>query len=387
MMKKISKLILVLAIAGAVAGVVVYVQRNHAAEEAAEAAAKPAPVRREPGVIHFERGEPQLSALRAEVARVEAMPTADPVNGRFVYDENATSRISSPLTGRVIGLHKGVGDRVSRGEALADIDAPDLANAEADQAKASSEELRKRLAYERARQLHDHEVIARKDLEAAEADYQQAQADTRRVAARLRNLQASGHQNGKFVLRAPISGVVVERRINPGQEVRPDLADPLFLISDVSSLWILVDVPERSLGNIHVGQTVGVETDAFPDQRFTATVERIGVAVDPVTRRVQVRCAVKNLDGKLKPEMFARVSFLADGERKGIRVPNSALVTEGIYVFVFVETRPGTFEKRKVGLALRGMEHSFVESGLAEGERVVVEGALLLNSEAAADAQ
>ncbi len=386
MMKSISKLILVLAIAGAVAGVVLYVQRNHAAEEAAEAA-KPAPVRREPGVIHFERGEPQLSALRSEVARMEAMPTADPVNGRFVYDENATSRISSPLTGRVISLHKGVGDRVSRGEALADIDAPDLANAEADQAKASSEELRKRLAYERARQLHEHEVIARKDLEAAEADYQQAQADTRRVAARLRNLQASGHQNGKFVLRAPIGGVVVERRINPGQEVRPDLVDPLFLISDVSSLWILVDVPERSLANIHVGQTVGVETDAYPEQRFTATVERIGVAVDPVTRRVQVRCAVKNLEGKLKPEMFARVAFLADGERKGIRVPNSALVTEGIYVFVFVETGPGTFVKRKVGLALRGMEHSFVESGLAEGERVVVEGALLLNSEAAADAQ
>jgi cobalt-zinc-cadmium efflux system membrane fusion protein len=385
MMKKISKLILVLAIAGGAAGVVLYAQRNHAEQEAAEA--KTSPVRHEPGVIHFEPGEPQLSALRSEVAKAEAMPAADPVNGRFVYDENMTSRVSSPLTGRIIGLHKGIGDRVSRGEALLDIDSPDLANAEADQAKAGSDELRKRLAFERARQLHDHEVIARKDLEAAEADYHQAQADTRRSAARLRNLQASGHQNGKFVLRAPIGGVVVERHVNPGQEVRPDLEDALFLISDISQLWILVDVPERSLGNIHVGQTVGVETDAYPEQRFTAVVERVGVAVDPVTRRVQIRCAVKNLDSKLKPEMFARVSFLADGERKGIRVPNSALVTEGIYVYVFVETKPGTFEKRKVGLAMRGMEHSFVESGLAEGERVVVEGALLLNSEAAADAQ
>ncbi len=385
MMKKISKLILALAIVGAAAGIVLYAQRNHAAQEAAEE--KPKAARREPGVVHFERGEPQLSALRAEAVKAEAMPAADPVNGRYVYDENATSRISSPLTGRVIGLRAGLGDRVSRGAALLEIDSPDLANAEADQAKASSDELRKRLAYERARQLHEHEVIARKDLESANADYQLAQADMRRATARLRNLQASGHQNGKFVLRAPISGVVIERNANPGQEVRPDLAAPLFLISDVSRLWILVDVPERSLANIHVGQTVGVETDAFPEQRFTATVERVGVVVDPVTRRVQVRCVAANPDSKLKPEMFARVSFLADGERKGIRVPNSALVTEGIYVYVFVETRPGTFEKRKVGLALRGMEYSFVESGLSEGDRVVVEGALLLNSEAAADAQ
>lgn len=386
MMKKISKLILALAVAGVAAGVVVYVQRSQAEHEAEENK-KVTRVRHDPGVVHFERGAPQLSALRAEAVKSEPMPTADPVNGRFVYDENATSRVSSPLTGRVIGLSAGVGDSVSRGQPLLEIDSPELATAEAELAKAASDEQRKKLAVERARQLHEHEVIARKELEFAEADYQQAQADARRTAARLRNLQASGHQNGKFVLRAPIAGTVVERHANPGQEIRPDLEAPLFLISDVSRLWILVDLPEHSLANVHVGQTVGVETDAFPEQRFTATVERIGVAVDPVTRRVQVRCAVKNTDGKLKPEMFARVSFLADGERKGIRVRNSALVTEGIYVYVFVEKQPGTFEKRKVGLALRGMDQSFVESGLAEGERVVVEGALLLNSEAAADAQ
>lgn len=384
-MKIISKLVLALAIAGSTAGIVVFAQRNHAEQEAA--AEKALPPRHEPGVVHFDGGEPQLAALRTATVRAEAMPAADPVNGRFVYDENATSRVSSPVPGRVIGLRAGIGDPVSRGATLMEIDSPELANAEADQSKAGSEEMRKRLAYERARQLHDHEVIARKELESAEAEYQEAQADTRRADARLRNLQASGHQNGRFVLRAPIGGIIVERNANPGQEVRPELGVPLFLISDISRLWILADVPERSLGNIHVGQTVGVETDAYPEQRFTATVERVGVAVDPVTRRVQVRCTVKNPDGRLKPEMFARISFLADGERKGIRVPNSALVTEGIYAFVYVERSPGTFEKRKVRLSQRGMEHSYVESGLSEGDRVVVEGALLLNSEAAADAQ
>ena len=233
--------------------------------------------------------------------------------------------------------------------------------------------------------LHEHEVIARKDFEAAETEYRQAQADVRRASLRMRNLQASGHENGRFQLRSAISGLVVERNANPGQEVRPDLQAPLFLVTDVSQLWVQVDVPEKTLSHVKIGQTVSVETDAWPNQHFSAKVERIGIAVDPVTRRVQVRCAINNRDLKLKPEMFARVSFLADEEHKGIRVPNTSLVTEGLYVHVFVEKIPGTFEKRKVSLALRGNDHSFIESGLAEGEKVVVEGALLLNSEAATD--
>lgn len=384
-MKKTTKLVLLLLIAVLAAGVVLYAQQRIATQEAAEE--KPKAAAHEPGVVRFMSGEPQLSAIRSEPVKLEPMPATEPVNGRFAYDENATSRITSPLAGRVIGLRAGIGDRIARGAALLEIDSPDLANAEADLAKAGSDEQRKKLAYERSRRLLEHEVIARKEFEIAEADYQQAQADTRRAGLRLRNLQASGHQNGRFVLRSPIDGIVVERHANPGQEVRPDLEAPLFLVSDVSRLWIMVDLPEKSLGSVHVGQTVGVETDAWPEERFSATVERIGVAVDAVTRRVQVRCAVKNAEGKLKPEMFARVAFLADGERAGIRVPNAALVTEGVYAHVFVEKSTGTFEKRKVGLALRGNDHSFVESGLAEGEQVVVEGALLLNSEVAADAR
>ena len=384
-MKTITKLVVLLTIVGAAVATVAIVENRSAKHEAE--LDKNKPQTHEPGVVHFDRGEPQLSAIRAEPVATEAMPAADPVNGRLVYDENVTSRISSPIAGRVIALRAGVGDQVSRGAALVEIDSPDLAMAEAELSKATSEEARKRLAFERSKNLYDNEVIARKEFESAEADYRLAQADTRRTSQRLRNLQSSGHENGKFLLRSPLAGVVVERNVNPGQEIRSDNQAPLFLVTNTTQLWVLVDVPEKSLSHVHIGQKVSLETDAWPNQLFNATVERIGVAVDPVTRRVQVRCSIKNADLKLKPEMFARVSFLANGEVKGIRVHNTSLVTEGIYVYVFVETEPGTFHKRQVKLALRGNDHSFVESGLAEGDRVVVEGALLLNSEAAADAQ
>jgi cobalt-zinc-cadmium efflux system membrane fusion protein len=102
---------------------------------------------------------------------------------------------------------------------------------------------------------------------------------------------------------------------------------------------------------------------------------------------VQVRCTVENADGRLRPEMFARVSFLSDNSRSAVAVPNTGLVIEGLNSYAFVEKSPGVFEKRQVGLAMRGRDLSYVESGLQAGERVVVEGALLLNAEMASHAR
>jgi cobalt-zinc-cadmium efflux system membrane fusion protein len=126
---------------------------------------------------------------------------------------------------------------------------------------------------------------------------------------------------------------------------------------------------------------VSVGVDAYPDEQFRGSIQRIGETVDPTTRRVQVRCAVANPERKLKPEMFARVTLLADENVRAGRVPNSALVTEGLYSFVFVEREPGVFEKRRVKLSVQDRDFSYVEAGLSPGERIVTAGPLLLNAE------
>ena len=141
-MKKHTKLLISIVFLLIAAATVFVVQRRSEMEEAA-ANSKQKVSTHQPGIVRFGAGEPQLSAIRSEQVSAEPIPTADPVNGRIVYDENATSRISSPLTGRVLRLQAGVGDPVKRGAALLEIDAPDLANAEADQQKAISEEMRK----------------------------------------------------------------------------------------------------------------------------------------------------------------------------------------------------------------------------------------------------
>jgi cobalt-zinc-cadmium efflux system membrane fusion protein len=354
------------------------------AVNSSHAEAPPAAVPREPGILRYAADAPQLAALKIQAAEELPVPLAEPLNGRIAYNESLTARVSSPIAGRIVSLRLQPGDPVKAGETLLALDSPELAQAVADLNKAKADETRKRLAFERARKLLDGEVLPRKDFESAEADLEQARAETQRAQLRLRNLVPSGGARENYVLRSPISGVVSERKANPGMEVRPDLPDPLYVITDPTRLWVMIDLPERNLSKVEPGRPVSVEVDAWPGERFTGSIEKVGETVDPATRRIQVRCSVPNPARRLKPEMYARVTLLADAKQRGLRVPNGALFTEGLYSYLFVEKSHGVFEKRRVSLRLQDRDYSYVGSGLNPGERVVTSGALLLNSELAA---
>lgn len=336
-------------------------------------------------MLRYSPGAPQLNYLRIQPVAEIPEPASEPLNGRITYDENRTSRVSSPVAGRVVKIDAQPGDQIKAGQALLWLDSPDLGSALADQRKADADLHLKNLAYQRAKTLFDGEVLAKKDLESADADLRQSQAEASRARARMHNLTAGNvtGQDGRFALRAPVAGVVAERQANPGTEVRPDNPVPLYVITDPSHLWASIDLPERDLGKVHVRQAVSVEVDAYPGKRFSGKVASIGTALDPVSRRVQVRCTLDNPEGALKPEMYARITPLAENGHNALQVPNTALITEGLYSFVFVETAPGALEKRRVALAGQGREQSVVSAGLKAGERVVTTGALLLNSELA----
>jgi len=337
---------------------------------------------RVPNEIRFPDGAPQLTALRTEAAVEAPLPLAEPLNGKIAYDEDVTARISSPIAGRITSLKAAAGDTVKAGQVLASLDAPDLAAALADTSKAQADEARKRLALERTQKLLDAEVIPRKDYESAAADYAQAQAETRRAGARLKNLSPMPGDGPGLALRSPMSGMVADRKANPATEVQPG-GEPLFVVSDLSRLWVLIDLPEHHLAKVKPGLPVSLTVEAYPGETFRAVVARVGQVVNADTRRIQVRCDMRNPDGKLRPEMYARVSLLTDEGKQAVRLPNGALVTEGLYSFIFVETAPRVFVKRKVQLSVQDREYSYVTSGVSKGERVVIGGALLLQSEMA----
>jgi cobalt-zinc-cadmium efflux system membrane fusion protein len=289
------------------------------------------------------------------------------------------------VLGRAVKVQAQLGDHVKAGQALLTIDSPDLGSAIADYRKANADLELKRKALERSQMLLEGGVIAHKEFESAQADMAQSQAEAERTKARLHNL-GTDHAalgNESFILKAPMAGMIVDRQINVGNEVRPDAANPLFTITNPDHLWAIIDLPERDLNKVSLEQQLSIKVDAFPEEEFHGKIQSIGTMLDPVSRRIQVRCSVDG-KGKLRPEMYARITPLNMTQQKVIRLPNSALITEGLYSYVFVETSHGHIQKRRVTLDLQERDYATIKEGLKAGERVVTKGAILINSELAA---
>ena len=329
----------------------------------------------------------QLAFLKVDPAVMAALPASEPMNARLILAEDLTARVFPPLSGRVVALQASIGDILKAGAPLAIIDAPDFGQAIADLRKAEADSNQKHKALERAKILYEGEAMARRDLESSEADAQSAQAEVERSRLRLANLVPAGSriEGQRLVLRAPLAGVVVDRQANPGTEVRSDAANPLFVVSDLSRLWLSIDLPERVAGLARAGAAVNFTLDAYPGQDFTARVERIGAAVDPATRRIPVRAVVDNADGRLKPEMFARATLSTTVATQAIRLPVGALLTGGLSAHVFVQVGPREYERRPVGIVRQDGEFAYLtpDSPIRAGEGVVVRGAILLASELA----
>ena len=299
--------------------------------------------------------------------------------GRLAWDEDHTSRVYAPYAGRVEKLLAAVGQQVRRGQALAVLSSADVGQVQADLHKAEIDQGLARSALARVRDLVEGGVIARKDLDQAEADLARSTAEASRARARLGQYGvAAGAVNQSLTLAAPLDGVVVERNSNPGAEVRTDVAGAaLFTISDPSSLWAQIDVDETQLALLKPGQVLDLSTAAWPDQRFKATVLSIGAAVDAASRTVKVRARVANADGHLKAEMFVTAQVAGVG---GLPlVPADAVFLRGNQSAVFVPTGAGRFERRAVKVRAAGPLFWQVVSGLAVGDKVVVGGALYLN--------
>ncbi len=374
--------IVVAVVAGAIAIALLNADRLARSAPSSSAPA-PLPVAApDPDQVTFAAGSPQLTMIRSEVLHATALPLGEPLSARVAYDEDRTVRIATSVAGRITSLHAAPGDSVRAGQLLAEIDSPDFGAARSDLAKARADEERKRLALARARELGSGEGIAAKDFEATQADYDAARAETLRAQERVRilNPRGTGGAGERIRVTSPLDGVVAERNATPALEVGPGMSAPLFVVTDPHHLWLMIDVPEQLLAHVRSGSIVTVESDAYPGEVFQARVDTTGRVMDPNTRRVLARASLPNPGGKLLPEMLVRATVRQDSGQ-GVRVPNTGVVDRGLYSYVFVETRPGDFHRRRVQLVSRGADASFVGSGLAGGERVVTAGALLLDAE------
>jgi cobalt-zinc-cadmium efflux system membrane fusion protein len=330
---------------------------------------------------------PQIAALSIEPVGSEK-PVFVPLTGRLVWDDDATARVFTPFAGIVRKLLVELNESVTNGQPLAELQSADFGQAQADARKAESDLLRTERNLSRLQDLFEHGAAPRKDLENAEADFASARAEKERAENRLAIYGAtSTGTNRVFLLPSPLDGVLVERNVTPGQEVRPDqmLANvpqftaPLFTITDPSKLWVWLDVTEMHLPLVHKGQELLVRSEAYPDKVFKGKLEVIGNSLDPATRMVRARGTVDNAARLLKAELYVTVE-IPDAVPQVLQVPSKAVFLRDNQPYVFIETGPGQFQRRPVKIGSEREGKVAILEGLTPGQRLVTEGSLLLRA-------
>lgn len=363
------------------------------------------PACRDPEVRAKSVGSPSPAALRlsadllgsgqVRIELVSATPERITVrtSGKAGFNQEQLSYVSSPLVGRVVDIRARPGDHIEAGQVLAVIDSPDLGSASSEFIKARADLILAQRSNDLAQQLWAAKATARKEVQKAEDEYVKAKTDLRRTRERLLSLGVPEgdldrpldalHVRSQFNLSAPISGTAVERNLTLGQIVGGDPAQRLYVVADLTELWVTVDIYEKDLPLIHIGDNVDVQAAAWPQEHFQGHIDYVGDTVDPSTRTVKVRLTVDNRRRLLKPEMFVTASIHTEGTTTALTVPLAAVHGEGSeqpYVFAVVDD--DRFERRPVTLGAKVDDRVAITAGLTAQDRVVTEGSILLKAEA-----
>lgn len=346
--------------------------------------------RRGERVIHLNAEQVKAAGIQTAKAGVRKEVAALEANGQISAAEDRQARIGVRVPGRVTSLKAGVGDAVRQRQTLALVESADLGSAKADYVAAKAAAELARETADREKQLHERKISSQSEWRKAESEAVRSAADLQAAENRLHALGLSdrqlpdkiGHFTSTIGVSSPIAGVVVERPVTLGEQVDPE--DTLFLIMDLSEVWILVDVFERDLAQVAIGQKVRVSVTAYPEQGFAGEVSHIGAVVEPRSRAVEIRVALPNPGGRLKPGMFARVALAGtEGtEHEHLFVPIGAVqrLDGGAVVFVPGD-EVGDYVAREVRTGHEAAGFVAIESGLSVDEEVVVAGSFILKSE------
>jgi cobalt-zinc-cadmium efflux system membrane fusion protein len=336
----------------------------------------------------FKVPQDQLDHLKiAEVKRAVWSATVH-TTGTVDWDADHTTQAITQVNGPISRLLVDPGTSVAADQPLLYVSSPDVANAIVTYRKARNHLDYAKKTLDRSKDLLDHKVIATKDLEAAEQDYNDAGSDVENslqalkiFGVTLQELDDAQRQgvavNPQLAVRSPIAGVVVQKLVSPGLVIQAGTT-ACFTISDISSVWVQGHVYDRDLDSIHVGDVVE-ETNSSFQQTFHGMVTYIGALLDPATRTTPVRIVTQNPQGMLKKDMFVDAVIHTKSARPLLAVPTSAILRNDENLpFVYVEVMPGQFAQRLVNIGSQQGEETEIVGGVKVGEQIVAEGSVFL---------
>jgi len=347
--------------------------------------------------------ETEWASLTVEPAKEEVFRTELITEGKIAVNEDSSTPIFSPYAGRVIKLLVKPSDIVERGQELFVIEATDTVQALNDFATALSalNTARSKLnlaqiVEKRQNDLYAGKAVPLKDWQQAQSDLNTAQNDMRAAETaveashnRLRILGRSEEQIKAFQdtrqisadtsIYSPIAGTVVQRKVGPGQFVNSGASDPVYVIGDLSTVWLTAFVRESEAADVRLGQELNFKVLALPGRTFKARIDYVAAAIDPSTRRLLVRATIDNKEGLFKPEMFASVTIYAGADHKSVGVPKQALIYEGERVRLWVAGDDKSLELREIQTGLTNGDQVEVRANLRAGEKVVTRGSLFID--------
>ncbi|SDS26549.1 membrane fusion protein, cobalt-zinc-cadmium efflux system [Bradyrhizobium canariense] len=346
----------------------------------------------------------------AEWAGLSVEPVAERIfraervtEGKIAVNEDSSTPVFSPYAGRVIKLLARPSDVVERGQPLFVVEATDTVQGLNDFVAALSAVNKARstlnlaqIVEKRANDLYAGKAVPLKDWQQSQADLTTAQNDMRAAETaleaahnRLRILGRSDEQISAFEqtrqmsadtpIFSPIGGTVIQRKVGPGQFIGSGATDPVFVIGDLSTVWLTAFVRESEAEGVAVGQQMAFALLALPGREFNARIDYVSAAIDPVTRRLLVRATIDNKDGLLRPEMFANVTIYSGGDHPSVGVPKQALIYEGEHVRLWVVRDDKSIELREIETGLTNGDLVEVRTNLKAGEKIVTRGSLFID--------
>ena len=339
----------------------------------------PAMVTGSNGQVTIPDGSPLRATLSFDTART--LPVGDIVTATASVEPDPARMVKlfPPMAGRVVALNAQLGDEVHRGDPLITLDSPDYTSAQADLAHASTAYRQAQNTLRRERDLATYGIAAQRDVEQAETDFSQAEGDLHRATARLALLgidTIAARTDQALIIRSPISGRVTDLSVGVG-EFHNDPTVAVMTVADLTTVWLSANVAEKDVHVVSVGDRAAAVFSAYPTDTVHGRVAKVGDVVDTATRMTKVRVTLANPGERLKPGMYATVTF-SGRPVPTVVVPATSLLQVRDSNFVYVETKPWTLERRPVVLGRLVGGRAIVREGLAGGQRVVSREVVLL---------
>lgn len=301
------------------------------------------------------------------------------LSGEISFDDNKVVKVFPFSSGQVLEVKVSLGDKVTKGQTLAVIKSADVAGNYADMANAGNDIAIAKKQLDNAESLFKNGIASEREYFEAKENYNKALSTQRKLQEQIAiNGGGQTNPNGTYIVRAPMSGYVVEKKISQGSFIRSDFNDNLFTVGDISDVWVWANVYETDISRVHEGYTARVTTLAYPDTSFNGIVDKVSQLLDPDTKVMKIRVRLPNSKQLLKPEMFANITIDNKQGASAISIPSSAVISHNGKTYVILYNGKCDLAVKEIQVLKVMGEITYLKSGLSAGEKVISQNQVLL---------